>query len=333
MYKNFWKETADKWPIAFLAPMDGYCDSAYRQVNKKVNPDIFVMSEFYSADGIIRSKFLASSVLPHQEIEKPLIIQIFWKDPEVFAQAGKIIESYGVSWIDINMGCPAKKIVKSWYGSGLMIDTDQAYRVVEALNKAVSIPVSVKTRLWWNGPQELINFVKWLESAGASLVTVHGRTKEQAYEGKADFSHIYELKKQVNIPIICNGDVQSYDDGMRKIHSPDGSVSLDGFMIGRASFGDPWCFVPWGYQPTLWEILEMMSFHGNALVNCKWEKRATTDIRKHLVNYLKFFPWVSKYRKRLVTIETIDTLYQIIDEIKNEFQSFLHNKPQEVPKQ
>lgn len=328
--KQFWWDLASKWPIAFLAPMDGYCDSAYRQVNKKVNPNIITVSEFYSADGLVHSKFLASSVLPHQPLEKPLIIQIFWKDPEMFAKAAKIIEQYDVAGIDVNMWCPAKKVVNSWHGSGLMINRDVAYKIIETLNKATHLPISVKTRLGWKWPESLIEFVQWLENAWASLVTVHGRTKEQAYEWKADFSHIYELKKQVKIPIICNGDVQDYDDGMRKIHSPDGSVSLDGFMIGRASFWNPWCFVPGWYQPSLGEILEMMSFHAHALLGCKWEKRATLDIRKHLVQYLRYLPWVSNYRKRLVTIESIEILEEILKDIKTEFHSSLHLKPQDI---
>lgn len=328
--KNFWKDLASKWPIAFLAPMDGYTDSAYRQVNKKVNPNIMCVSEFYSADGLVHSKFLAKSVLPHQDSEKPLIIQIFGKDPEMFARAAKIIEQYDVAGIDINMWCPAKKVIKSWHGSWLIITPDIAYKVVEELNKATKLPISVKTRLWWNGAETLINFVKWLENAGASLITVHGRTTQQAYTWQADFSQIYELKKNVSIPVVCNGDIKDFDDGMNKILSPDGSVTLDGFMIGRRSFGNPWCFVPGWYTPSLWEILDMMVFHGEKLLDVKWEKKATLDIRKHLVQYLKGFPWVVRYRKRLVTIESIDVLKEIIDEIRWEFRESLHLKTSDI---
>lgn len=329
--KDFWKNLASQWPIPFLAPMDGYTDSAYRQVTKKVNPNVMCVTEFYSADGLVHSKFLADSVLPHQISEKPLIVQIFGKDPENFAKAAKIIERYDVAGIDINMGCPAKKVVNSWHGSGLIINRDTAFKVVEALNKATHLPISVKTRLGWNGPETLIDFVKWLESAGAGLITVHGRTTKQAYTGNADFSQIYELKKHVWIPVICNWDIKNFDDGMSKIVCPtDENVRLDGFMIGRGSFGNPWCFVPGGYEPTLWEILEMMIFHGHALVACKWEKKATLDIRKHLVQYLKWFPGVSAYRKRLVTIESIDILQEIIWDIKNEYADSLSLKPSEI---
>ncbi len=348
--KDFWKNLSEKWPIAFLAPMDWYTDSAYRQVVKKVNPDVICVTEFYSADGLVHSKFLADSVLPHKVSEKPLIVQIFGKDPENFAKAAKIIERYDVAGIDINMWCPAKKVVNSWHGSGLIINRDTAFKIVETINKATNLPISVKTRLWWNGSETLIEFVKGLESAWASLITVHGRTTKQAYTGQADFTQIYELKKNVWIPVICNWDVKNFDDGMRKIIPPpnlplageessfsppargelEGGLKLDGFMIWRWSFWNPWCFLPGNYEPTLSEILEMMLFHGNALVDCKWEKKATLDIRKHLVQYLKWFPWVSSYRKRLVTIESIWVLEEIINEIKLQYSQNLNQKPSEI---
>lgn len=328
--KDFWKNLSEKWPIAFLAPMDGYTDSAYRQVVKKVNPDVMCVTEFYSSDGLVHSKFLADSVLPHKISEKPLIVQIFWKDPENFARAAKIIERYDVAWIDINMWCPAKKVVNSWHGSGLIINRDTAFKIVETLNKATHLPISVKTRLGFNWSETLIDFVKGLESAWASLITVHWRTTKQAYTGQADFTQIYELKKSVWIPVICNWDIKNFDDGMMKIYSPDKEVKLDGFMIGRWSFWNPWCFLSGNYEPTLGEILEMMIFHGNALVDCKWEKKATLDIRKHLVQYLKWFPGVSSYRKRLVTIESIEVLEEIINEIKTQYSQNLNQKPSEI---
>ena len=190
--------------------MDGYCDSAYRQINKMIAPNIIPFSEFYSADGLVHSRDLAARVLPHAEIEKPLIIQIFGKDPEKFRQAAKLIESYGVSGIDINMGCPAKKVVSSGHGSGLMINRDTAYRIVEEMAKAVKIPISVKTRLGWENHDLLIEFAKGLENAGANLLSIHGRTYKQAFTGRADFTGTYELKQAVKIPVICNGDIMSY---------------------------------------------------------------------------------------------------------------------------
>lgn len=335
MNKNFWKELASQGPIVALAPMDGYCDSAYRQVNKTIAPGIIPFSEFYSADGLVHSKDLAKRVLPHADIEKPLIIQIFGKDPEKFRQAAILIESYGVSGIDINMGCPAKKVVKSGHGSSLMINRDTAFKIVEEMAKAVKIPISVKTRLGWENHDLLVEFCKGLENAGADLITVHGRTYKQAFTGKADFTGIYDLKQHLNIPVIANGDVMDYADGARKVLHPTnrseivypgeesiigkaaGMKNLDGFMIGRASFGNPWCFLPDGRRPILAEILEVMELHAKLLIDTKGPKGAL-EIRKHLVQYLHGFPGVKEYRTRLVHTETIDDVFGVTADIRRD---------------
>lgn len=340
MNKNFWQEQIklhDK--LCFLAPMDGYGDSAYRQSMKRVAPHIYCISEFYSADGLIHSKFLASSVLPHQDIEKPLIIQIFWKDPENFAKAAKIIENYNVAGIDVNMGCPAKKVVRSWHGSSLLINEQTAFDIVKALDESTNLPISVKTRLSFDWNQDLIHFAQGLQKAGAKLITIHGRTAKQAYTWVADFTNIYELKRNLDIPVICNGDVLHYDDGMKKVQD------LDGFMIGRKSFWNPWCFLwekhfsqdPWKdkkdgfingiYHPTLWEMIEAMDFHATELVKTKWERKGSLEIRKHLVQYLKAFPGVKDYRKRLVTTESIEETKKTLSDITESFSQDLDKRP------
>lgn len=356
--KDFWqKQIKEKQKLCFLAPMDWYGDSAYRQTMKKIAPDIICVSEFYSADWLVYSKTLADSVIPHDKSENPLIIQIFWKNPENFAKAAKIIEKYDIAWIDVNMWCPAKKVVKSWHGSGLMINEDTAYRIIEELNKATKLPISVKTRLWFENDDNLINFAKWLENAWATLITVHGRTAKQAYSWVASFDPIYELKKHIKIPIICNWDIKNYTDWINKVKN------LDWFMIGRASFWNPWCFLDksqinkltnykldervkgkrenWKlkaenkeliieYYPTLNEILEIMFFHATKLVETKSERKWCLEIRKHLVMYLKNFPWVKSYRKKLVTVENLKDVENVINEIKNEYKDFLWKIPSEI---
>lgn len=346
MKKDFWKEQIQKHgKLVFLAPMDGYWDSAYRQSMKKVAPHIFCISEFYSADWLVHSKFLADSVLPHQKIEEPLIIQIFWKNIDNFIAAAKILSNpkYNIAGIDVNMWCPAKKVVRSGHGSSLMINEETAFEIVKALNEATHLPISVKTRLSFDGNQNLIQFVQWLEKAWASLITIHGRTAKQAYTGNADFTNIYELKQHVNIPVICNWDIENYEDGMKKIQN------LDGIMLGRASFWNPWCFLwkkhfedkqfleksglkqEWFinnvYHPTLSEILDAMEFHATQLVETKWERKWSLEIRKHLVQYLKSFPGVKIYRKRLVTTESLENSLAVIEEIKHEFKNELHKRP------
>ncbi len=356
MNKDFWKQLAEKWPIVALAPMDGYCDSPYRQIVKRIAPEVVVFSEFYSADGLVHSKDLQKKALTHDPSEYPLIIQIFGKDPEMFREAAKIIEGYGITGIDINMGCPAKKVVKSGHGSSLMINRDTAFRIVEEMSKAVKIPVSVKTRLGWENPELLVDFVKGLENAWANLITVHGRTYKQAFTGKADFTGIYDLKQHVNIPVICNGDVMSYEDGVLKIVHPENRSrhreersnpgtwiasssttetggllamtepkNLDGFMIGRASFGNPWCFLPGGYEPTFEEILTTMSEHGKLLWQWK-ERKGMMEARKHLVQYLHGFPGVKEYRSELVHVEGVEDIEKVIAKIRLEHPTLLGEK-------
>lgn len=304
----------------------------------------------------MHSKFLAESVLPHQAIENPVIIQIFGKDPEMFAKAAKIISDpkYNIAGIDVNMGCPAKKVVRSGHGSSLLINEQTAFDIVKALDEATHLPISVKTRLSFDGNQNLIDFAQGLQKAGAKLVTIHGRTAKQAYTGRADFTNIYELKKNLDIPVIANGDVENYDDGMKKVED------LDGFMIGRKSFWNPWCFIPspetqkqyaielesllwtWKdisvyqnpenfidhcYQPTLFEMLEAMEFHAQQLVLTKWERKGSLEIRKHLVQYLKAFPGVKEYRKRLVTTESLEMTQQTLHDIRKQFAFDLQNRP------
>jgi tRNA-dihydrouridine synthase B len=331
MNKDFWKSLAASGPITALAPMDGYCDSPYRQIVKKTAPHTVVFSEFYSADGLVHSKELQKKALTHAQWEYPLIIQIFWKDPEMFREAAKIIEWYGITGIDINMGCPAKKVVKSGHGSSLMINRDTAFRIVEEMAKAVKIPVSVKTRLGWEDSSLLVDFVKWLENAGANLISVHGRTYKQAFTGKADFTGIYELKQHVGIPVICNGDVLSYADGIQKMVHPDnrnGEITkknLDGFMIGRASFGNPWCFLPDEYEPTLGEILEVMEEHGRLLWQWK-DRKGMMEARKHLVQYLHSFPWVKDYRTLLVHVENLEDILSVLEKIKTDHPTLLKER-------
>ena len=342
MNKNFWQDQLKLHEkLCFLAPMDGYGDSAYRQAMKRVAPHIYCISEFYSSDGLIHSKFLADAVLPHQEVEDPLIIQIFGKDPINFAKAAKIISKpeYNIAGIDVNMWCPAKKVVRSWHGSSLLINEQTAFDIVKSLDEATDLPISVKTRLSFDGNQDLIKFAQWLQTAWAKLVTIHGRTAKQAYTWSADFTNIYELKKNLDIPVICNGDVEHYDNGMSKVRN------LDWFMIGRRSFWNPWCFLgkkhfetePWlqhtsGFQngiyfPTLWEMLEAMEFHAAQLVLTKWERKWSLEIRKHLVQYIKSFPGVKEFRKRLVTTESIEQTKETIRDIRLRFETDMLKRP------
>ncbi len=302
--------TSENKPIVALAPMDGYCDSAFRAVCQKVAGwDIVVFSEFYSADGLHHNPILAKRVLVHDPIEHPLVFQIFGNTPEIFLSAGKIIESYGAQWVDINMGCPAKKVVKCGYGSGLMVDRDRAMKIVNILAENLNIPVTVKTRLGWNGADELVEFGQALEQAGAKLITVHGRTYQQEYTGNANWTPIQELQKNVKIPVLGNGDCKNYEDGISKMGN------LWGFMVARWALGNPWCFLPGNYEPTWQERLAVMSEHMERMVASKWENRACLEIRKHFTHYLHGFEGVREYRKRLAMVTSVAETVWILKEL------------------
>jgi len=281
--------------LACLAPMDGFTDIAYRQIVRKLNPEVILFSEFTSTSGIQYSEKVKSRLDFHQ-VELPYVIQLFGNNPESFQRIVQELDGKGASGFDINMGCPAKKIIRSESGAYLMSQPDLACRIVESCVKATSSPVSVKTRLGFNQADELIPFVKKLESAGVGMVTIHGRTYKQAFRGEADFQPIYELKKEVSIPVICNGDIKNSDDGLSRLEN------LDGYMIGRAAVGNPWCF--WSEEKrkavTLKEKIEIMILHFKRLRSLKPEPLALIEFRKHISGYISGFQNAKAFRSVLM---------------------------------
>ena len=186
--KKFSHNNATSWadvkrPIVCLAPMDGITNSPYRQIVRSLSKDVILFSEFTSVDGLVRSEIVRKK-LKYEPLEHPFFMQLFGNSPENFSKASKMVEENGIWGVDINMGCPSKKIVNSQHGSALMKSPDKACRIIESIRKACTLEVSVKTRLGWKDEKHLIEFGKKLESAGASLITIHGRTYNQAFKGK-----------------------------------------------------------------------------------------------------------------------------------------------------
>lgn len=308
MSKDFWQKI--KKPVIALAPMDGYTDSAFRRVCKMVNPDIVVFTEFTSADGLHHKAKKLQDKFRYDTAEHPIIAQIFGKNIETFVTAAKYCEEKGFDGIDINMGCPSKKVVKSEHGVALRKKPDLAFQLVEAVAKATILPVSVKTRLGWSDSDDLISFGKGLENAGANLITIHGRTYSEPYGVPAHFESIYELKKNVTIPVIGNGGITSIADGKNKLGN------LDGFMIGQASFGNPWVFSE-SPTPSFTNKIPLIKKHAELLFELKGEKVAMLEIRKHLLHYVKGLPHASLYRSKLVQVKSLpeidDALQSIVD--------------------
>ncbi|MBU2647412.1 tRNA-dihydrouridine synthase [bacterium] len=286
-------------PVACLAPMDGYTDRAYRRIVRQLNPQVVLYSEFTSVHGIEHSEQVRKRLI-FDRSELPYFIQIFGNDPAVFGRTVQELQDSGVTGIDINMGCPSKKIVKANTGGSLMKDRDLACRIVEACCKVTALPVTVKTRLGWSDAEQLIDFVKALIDTGIQMISVHGRTYQQKFKGEADWGPIYELKRAVSIPVIGNGDLKSGDEGLARLKN------LDGYMIGRASIGNPWVFWPAEKQAeiTLKDKVEKMLEHFQLLRQYKDETISLIEFRKHITGYINDFPGAKAFRSLLMKSTT-----------------------------
>lgn len=311
-------------PILALAPMEGYTDSAYRQTVKLVAPRVVCFTEFSSADAL---KYRAGKVLQKigfTPLEQPLIVQIFGNKADNFAEAAVIIEKTGVAGIDINMGCPAAKVVASQHGSALMRCPQLAVDLVRALKGACRLPISVKTRLGFARADwdYFASFCDDLVAAGVDLLTIHGRTTSQKFSGESDWSYIYKLKERhPNLTVIGCGDVTSAAVAKAKLGN------LDGVMVGRATFGNPWIMaeISAAFQgekyhspETLSEKAPLILEHARRTIEDKGEKGAMLEMRKHLAAYVRGFERASVYRQKLVRVETLIDLETILAEaIKN----------------
>lgn len=299
-------------PAICLSPMDGYTDSAMRAITKDINPNVIVFTEFTSADGLYHAREKVEKRLAYRKKEHPIIAQIYGGNLETFKDATKLCEELGFDAIDINMGCPAKKVVKSEQGVALRRKLDVAFKLIEIVAKSTTLPVSVKTRLGWNDASDLIEFGIGAQNAGAQLISIHGRTYQEPYGVPAQFEPIYELKKAVTVPVFGNGGIVDLDDGMEKLGN------LDGFLIGQAAMGNPWCFLPRNQQPKLFsEKIPVIEQHIKYLIEDIGEDRALLEVRKHLLAYIKGIHSASKFRAQLAQVKTLKEAQQILQTIKS----------------
>ncbi|MBN2087828.1 tRNA dihydrouridine synthase DusB [Candidatus Peregrinibacteria bacterium] len=307
-------------PYVILAPMAGYTDSPFRQLIKEIAPPVICITELISADGLSYGSKKTIEMLRFKEAERPHILQLFGKHIDHFKEAVKIAEDMGFDGVDINMGCPAKKVVGSMHGSALIKTPELAFEIVETCRANTKLPVSVKTRLGWSDDSTLLDFAKGLENAGAQMITVHGRTTSQAFLGKADWEPIYRLKETLKIPVTGNGDIISGNDAKNKIKN------LDGVMVGRGTFGNPWLMgevcAALGIidekdikkKPEDFESLKKFMIHHCELnIEMLGKKKGMLDIRKHFASYIKGLPNAAKLRAKLVTVESVDEVKGILE--------------------
>ena len=296
----------------FLAPMAGVTDLAFRTLCKEYGADL-VVSEMVSSRGLHYKDKKTNELLKSNDIEYPLIVQLFGNEPEVMAEAAKILEDMGVKYLDINMGCPAPKIVKNGDGCALMRNETLAGNIAESVVKAVKIPVSVKFRAGWDSDSiNAVSFAKTMEDAGVSCVTVHGRTKDQFYSGNADYDIIKKVRDAVKIPVIANGDVIDGESAM-KILEKTGCNSL---MIGRGSLGNPFAFeeIKGAFEgKTITNVSssakrKALLRHIELMEEYKSEHIGVPEMRKHFAWYLKGIPHSGKYKLEAFSAKTYNEM-------------------------
>ncbi len=270
-----------------------------------------------SAEAIIRGSAKTLKMCEFEEVERPIVIQIFGSDPDKMAQAAKIVVAkYHPDGIDINMGCPVPKITnKNLAGASLMRDHERAVNIVKALKNAnLGVPVSIKTRLGWGSDDDILEFAPKLEQAGADLISVHGRTKVQGYSGKANWERIGEVKKLVKIPVLANGDINSAED----IEECLKITGADGVMIGRGALGNPWIFLKnkeLGIKNNVRELKHIILRHAELHIAHYGEKFGLKTFRKHLLLYFKGISGMKDLKKELVKVNTIEDLKNILQKI------------------
>lgn len=310
-----------------LAPMEDVSDPPFRFVCKQNGADL-MYSEFISSEGLIRDAIKSKQKLDFNEFERPFGIQIFGGDEEAMAMSARIVDTVQPDLVDINFGCPVKKVVSKGAGAAVLKDVNAMVRLTAAVVKSTSLPVTVKTRLGWDDNSRNIEEVaERLQDVGIKALTIHGRTRAQLYKGEADWSLIAAVKNnpRIQIPIFGNGDI----DTPQKALEYKNKFGIDGIMIGRAAIGYPWIFreikhfMQTGEMlplPTIDERVEVCRTHAHKSVEWKGEILGILEMRRHYSNYLKGLPHVKEYRTQLVTVKTLAEVDSILNEVKEKFK-------------
>jgi tRNA-dihydrouridine synthase B len=309
-----------------LAPMEDVSDPPFRALCKENGADV-MYTEFISSEGLIRDAVKSVQKLDIFEYERPIGIQIFGYDIESMREAAAITEEANPDIIDINYGCPVKKVACKGAGAGILQDIPKMVRMTEEIVKAVNKPVTVKTRLGWDeNSKYIVDVAERLQDVGIKAISIHGRTRKQMYKGEADWSLIRDVKEnpRMNIPVFGNGDV----DTPEKAKLMKDTYGIDGIMIGRASIGNPWVFneikhyLETGQKlapAKMPQRIEAARRHLEMAIDWKGEKLGIFETRRHYANYFKGFPHFKEIRMALVTLETQDELFGLLNKVKLDY--------------
>lgn len=320
----------DDFPLA-LAPMEDVTDPPFRALCKRLGADI-MYTEFISSEGLIRDAQKSLEKLDMNPGESPVGIQIFGHSEESMVQAAEIATQAKPDIIDINFGCPVKKVVTKCAGAGALQDIPRLLRITESVVKATHLPVTVKTRLGWDENNKIIvELAEQLQDLGIQALTVHGRTRAQLYKGEADWTLIGKIKEnpRMHIPIIGNGDINS---GAKALEVKN-RYGVDGVMIGRASIGNPWIFkeikqyINGNTEPLVIGIDERVAIckeHIERSIEWKGQIRSMNEMRKHYSNYFRGLPHFKEFKMKLMLCQDPLDLYDILEELRLFYKEYIN---------
>lgn len=307
-------------PPLILAPMAGVTNHAFRIMCKRAGGCGLVCTEMFSAYAIKFRDPGTKTMIDWTDEERPVSVQVFGGDPETVAIGARALQEAGADIVDVNMGCPVPKVVRSGSGAALLRDLKMARDVLIAARQAVSVPLTVKMRLGWRrGEAVACDLARIAQECGVDAVIVHGRFADQDYSEKVDYCAIADVKNSVSIPVIANGDIATPEDAAKVFDI----TGCEGIMIGRAARGDPWIFRRIAHylatgeklpDPTPVERLQAAIIHAELLCEIHGERRAAKEMRGHLVHYIKYIPGASVLRNRIMSTASMDELMQVLRE-------------------
>lgn len=312
-----------------LAPMEDVTEPSFRCICKQFGADM-VFTEFISSDGLIRNVPKILKKIEINNSERPIGIQIYGHLKDALTESAKIAEAAGPGLVDINFGCPVKKIANRGAGSGMMNNIPLMVEITGAVVKAVKLPVTVKTRLGYDeNNKNIVEIAERLQDVGIQAITIHGRTRSQLYKGEADWSLIGEVKNnpRMHIPVVGNGDI----DSAEKAKDAYNNYGVDGIMIGRATIGKPWIFKEIKHylktgeilpQPVLADIVALSKNHLLKSIEIKGERRGILEMRRHFAQYFKGLPNFREKRIKLLTSTNVIDIFQILDNIIETYPGF-----------